>query len=122
MDGRSDNVKTPIGTMWIEDGVLWHRLETQDTITEHDAVDVIEAVARLTDGVPVPAVVDLSNIGFATAAARSRFASDVEDSLELATALIVRHGPGRLMASAYLKLAKPKRPIGVFADPRKAAE
>ena len=119
---RPQSVRTAIGTMWIEDGVLWHRLETQDTITEEHALSVIDAIERLTEGNPMPAVVDMSHIGFATAAARSRFAGDVDGSQESATALVVRHGPGRLMASVYLKLAKPKRPTGVFVDARKAAE
>lgn len=108
--------------MWIEDGVLWHRLETQDTITEEQALSVIDAIESLTAGNPMPAVVDMSHIGFATAAARGRFAGDVDGSQELATALIVRNGPSRLMASVYLKLAKPERPTGVFVDPGKAAE
>ena len=121
-NGNSERVKTSIGTMWIEDGLLRHRLETQDTITEDDALNVVDVIDRLTKGVPHPAVVDMSSIGFATAAARSRFAGDLDEAREVATALIVRNGPSRLMASAYLKLAKPRRPVGVFVDPRKAVE
>ncbi len=119
---RSEELSTSIGTMWIAEGVLWHRLATQETITEDDAVSVIDAIAQLTDGRPMPAIVDMSSIGFATAAARNRFAGDVDATQEVATALIVRNGPSRLMASVYLKLAKPRRPIGVFVDARKAAE
>ena len=121
-DEPREEVATPIGTMWIEDGILWHRLETQDTITEKHAVSVIDAVGRLTGNKPTPAVVDISHIGFATAAARNRFAGSIDDSKELATALIVRNGPSRLMANVFLKLARPKRPVGVFIDPAKAAE
>jgi len=119
---RGEEVATSIGTMWIEDGLLWHRLATQETITEDDAVSVIEAVRLLSGGEPIPVIVDMSTIGFATAAARNRFAGDIDESLELATALIVRDGPGRLMASAWLKISRPERPVAVFVDQRRAVE
>ena len=118
MDGE---IRTPIGVMWMEEGVLWHRLETTETITEDHAGAVVDAVRELTRDRPVPAVVDMSNIGFATAAARSRFAGSSEESNESATALIVRGPASRLMAQAFLKVGRPQRPIAVFTDSRKAA-
>ena len=113
-------VRTPIGHMWVDKGVLWHRLDTEEAITEEHAVDVIEAVHHLSAGQPMPAVVDMRSISFATAAARNRFAGSSEDANETATALVVRNTASRLMAQAFLKVARPKRPVAVFVDLRKA--
>ncbi len=119
MDGA---VRTPLGEMWVEDGLLWHRLDTSDVITEDDAQKVIAAVAELTNGEPMPSVVDISGIGFATAAARRKFGGSIEQSLESATAIIVGNTASRLMAQAFLAVSKPKRPVAVFTDSTQAAE
>ena len=110
---NSEPITTAIGTMWVENGVLWHRIETHETITDDHAVSVVDAIRQLSGDHPLPAIVDMSKIGFATAAARSRFATDIDESMEIATALLVRDGPGRLMASAWTKLSRTKRPVAV---------
>ncbi|MCP3976000.1 MAG: hypothetical protein GY720_16085, partial [bacterium] len=108
---------TPIGEMWMDDGILWHRISSSDKITEDDARAVVELVHELGEGQPRPAVVDMRAIGFATAAARRGFAGSPETSNEVATALIVGSTSSRLMAETFLKISKPNRPIGVFTDP-----
>lgn len=114
--------ETPIGEMWMDDGVLWHQISTANKITEEDARAVIGLVHELTDGQPRPAVVDMRAIGFATAAARKGFAGSPEASQEIATALVVGSTSSRLMAETFLKLSKPDRPIAVFTNPTEAKE
>lgn len=112
----SDRRTTPIGEMWMEDGVLWHQISTPKKITEDDARDVVLLVREMTGGRPRPAIVDMRAIGFATAAARKGFAGSPETSQEIATALVVGSTSSRLMAETFLKLSKPERPIAVFID------
>ncbi len=119
MDKR---LTTPIGEMWMEDGVLWHKIAPSDRITENDARAVVELVHELSEGRPRPAVVDMRAIGFATAAARKGFAGSPETSQEIATALVVGSMSSRLMAEAFLKISRPNRPIAIFTDPAKAKD
>ena len=112
--------KTPIGEMWLEDGILWHRVDTADTITEDDARAVVNIVRQITGGQPTPTVVDIRSIGFASKEARLGFAGPPDSSLEIATALVVASSSSRIMAKAFLKLAKPERPIGVFTTVEEA--
>lgn len=114
--------KTPIGEMWLEDGILWHRVDTADTITEDDARGVVSIVQQITGGQPMPTVVDIRSIGFASKEARRGFAGSPDSSHEIATALVVSSSSSRIMAKAFLKLAKPERPIGVFTNAAKARE
>ncbi len=106
---------TPIGEMWLEDGILWHRIDSE-TVSEEDARDVLQIVGEITGGRPAPAVVDMRSIGFASKEARQGFAGSPESSHEIATALVVSSSSSRIMAQAFLKLSKPDRPIGVFTD------
>lgn len=114
--------KTPIGEMWLEDGILFHRVDTSDTITEDDARAVVTLVSEITGGRPTPSVVDIRSIGFASMGARRGFAGSPDSSNETATALVVSSSSSRVMAQAFLKLARPERPIGVFTDVAKARE
>jgi len=112
---------TPIGEMWLEDGILWHRIDSE-TVSEEDARDVLRIVGELTGGRPAPAVVDMRSIGFASKEARQKFAGSPESSYEIATGLVVSSSSSRIMAQAFLKLSKPDRPVGVFTDMAEARE
>ncbi len=114
--------ETPIGEMWLEDGILWHRVDTADTITEDNARAVVALVGQITGGQPTPSVVDIRSIGFASKGARQGFAGSPDSSHEIATALIVASSSSRIMAKAFIKLSNPERPIGVFTDETKARE
>lgn len=46
----SERHKTPIGEMWLEDGISWHRVDTADTITEDDASAVVTSFGRSPTG------------------------------------------------------------------------
>ena len=108
--------------MWLEDGILWHRVDTADTITEDDARAVVTLVSKITGGRPTPTVVDIRSIGFASKEARQGFAGSPDSSHEIATALVVASSSSRVMAKAFLKLSKPERPVGVFTSVTKARE
>lgn len=114
--------KTPIGEMWLDDGILFHRVDSADTITGDDAHAVVSIVSEITGGQPTPAIIDIRSIGFASKEARQGFAGSPDSSHETATALVVASSSSRVMAKAFLKLSKPERPIGVFTDVAKARE
>lgn len=114
--------KTPIGEMWLEEGILYHRVDSGDTITEDDALAVVALVSEITGGRPTPSVVDIRSIGFASRGAREGFAGSPDSSHEIATALVVASSSSRVMAQAFLKLAKPERPVGVFTSVAEARE
>jgi hypothetical protein len=114
--------KTPIGEMWLDNGILWHRVDTSDTITEDDARAVVTLVGQITGGKPTPTVVDIRSIGFASKGARQGFAGGPDSSHEIATALVVASSSSRIMAKAFIRLSNPDRPIGVFTDIAKARE
>jgi hypothetical protein len=112
-------VTTPIGQMWIEDGILFHRIES--FIVEPEAAAQIgDAVRTLTGGKQVPAVIDIRKVAFAEKDARRMFAQSPEESLEIATALIVAPGSSQTMGQVFLKIDKPDRPVAAFTTEAEA--
>ena len=114
-------MKTPVGEMWLEDGLLWHRID-EVVVTEDAARDIEAAVREMTGGRPTPAIVDMRSIGYAKVEARDLFASFPEDTGEVATALIVGSSASRTMATMFTNYSSPNRPIKVFIYPEEAVE
>ena len=119
---ESDRVQTPIGEMWMDDGVLVHEITTFDVITADHAEAVVAAVKRLTGGRPTPAVVDIRAVGYALPEARHAFAGGVEESGEIATALVVANPASRALARVFLSLSRPQRPVRAFTNVTRALE
>ena len=106
-------IETPVGEMWLEGGILWHRID--DIVVSEDAARGIEnAVRTMTGGKPTPVIVDIRAIGYAKLEVRDFFASFSEDSGEVATALIVGSSASRAMASLFTGHSSPNRPVEVF--------
>ena len=115
--------ETPIGEMWVDEhGVRWHRITTQERITAQDAAEVERIAAELTQGKPAPAVVDIRSVSYAGRDARDAFGDPFGSGLELATALIVSTGSSVAMATAFIRITKPNRPVEVFTSEAKALE
>lgn len=114
-------VKTPIGEMWLAEGLLCHRID-EIVVSEEAAADVQQAIQDLTGGRPTPAVVDIRAIGYAGPKARDMFAALPDDSGEIATALVVGSSASRLMASLFMKFSQPNRPVKVFTNFDEAIE
>lgn len=87
---------------------------------EH-AAGVARLVEELSAGRPVRAVVDISGVQFADRAARDAFSHVIDDSLEVATAILVNSSIGRMMGTLFLKLSRPARPVRLFLDEDEAA-
>ncbi len=122
MTHPEQNVTTPIGTMWMEDGVLVHEVTSFDVITPEQARSVVDAVKQLTGGDPVVAVVDIRAVGYALPEARHAFAGSPEEMGEVATALIVANAASRALARVFLALSRPQRPVEVFTSRERAME
>lgn len=114
-------VKTAVGEMWLEDGILWHRVE-EIVVSEEAALGIEAAVRQLTGGTPTPAIVDIRSIGYAGPEVRRLFAAFPADTGEIATALVVGNSASRTMASMFTKHSNPNRPIRVFTRVDEAAE
>ncbi len=112
---------TPVGEMWIDDGVLWHRID-EIVISEEAAKGIAAAVRTMTAGIPTPVVVDIRNVGYATQEVRDVFASFPADTGEIATALVVGSSASRAMASLFTDFSSPNRPIRVFTTSQEAGE
>lgn len=111
------SIRTPVGTMWVDQaGVLWHRLDEGTVVEVEHAAEVHEAVRKLSNGNPIRAVVDISGVEFADRAARDAFAGPADDSIEVATALIVGSAASRALGTLFLKLSRPSRPVKLFLD------
>ena len=109
-------VQTPLGEMWpTDDGIPFHRIDEDLTISSGDAAAVQGAVLELTGGRPVPAVVDIRAVGYAERAARDMFGASTEETSESATALIVGSTASWTMAKAFMAMG-PTRPIEVFTS------
>ncbi|GEM_PF-4747111 len=118
----SDEVPTPIGKMWMADGVLWHRVEPGATVDAAAAREVTRVANELTGGQRVPAVVDIRGVAFAERDARDLFARE-GDVVEAATVLVVTPGtPGAAMAELWRKHSRPSRPVEVVFSVEEAAE
>jgi hypothetical protein len=108
--------------MWLdESGLLWHRLDEGVTVRVEHAAAIREAVQHLSKGVPVRAVVDISGVQFADRDARDAMATALDDSDEIATAIIVDSAISRAMGTLFLKLSRPARPTRIFIGEREAA-
>ena len=114
-------MRTPIGELWLDDdGILWHRIDVLVVSTDA-AQEVRDAVAELTGGRPVPAVVDIRSVGYAGHEARSLFESAEGDPWELATALVVESSSSQAMANLFVGMTEPGRPVRVFTSEDEAA-
>ncbi len=119
---QPDRVTTPIGEMWLDDrGLLWHRIEAL-VVTEQDAAAVRQAVAEVTGGRRVPALVDMRRVAYADADARKLFAASADEAFELATALLVDSRSSSAMADLFLRFTKPRRPVRIFTDESEAIQ
>lgn len=115
-------VRTPVGVMWVDDAdLLWHRLDTGITVRPEHAREVASAVDQLSGGRPVRAVVDISGVQFADRHARDAFSNTIDDSVEVATAIIVSTSISRMLGTLFLKLSRPARPVRMFLDEDEAA-
>ena len=112
-------ISTPLGEMWLDDGVLYHRIDTF-LVQPEAAAQIGEAVRMLTEGRQVPAVIDIRQVAFAEKDARRMFVQSPEDSLEIATALIVAPGSSETMAKVFVNIDKPARPVAAFTSEAEA--
>lgn len=109
--------------MWIDAaGLLWHRLDDGITVRAEHADAIRDAVIDLSDGAPVRAVVDVSGVKFADRQARDAIASSLDDSNEVATAIIVNSSISRALGTLFLRLSRPARPVRLFVDEDAAAK
>lgn len=108
--------------MWIDDaGLLWHRLDEGVTVHAEHVDEVRESIQQLSNGEPVRAVVDISGVHFADRAAREAFSKPVDETNEVATAIVVRSAVARTMGALFVKLSRPARPVQLFFDEDEAA-
>ena len=119
---ENDVWRTPVGAMWIDEvGLLWHRLDSGITVRAEHAPGVARAVGELSEGRPVRAVVDISSVQFADRSARDAFSHAIDDSMEVATAIVVNSTISRMLGTLFLKLSRPARPVRLFLDEAEAA-
>ena len=115
-------IRTPVGMMWIDGGgLLWHRLDTGVVVHAQHVEGIRDAVQELSNGAPVRAVVDASAIAFADRDARDAIAASLDESSEVATAVIVKSPISRTLGTLFLKLSRPGRPVQLFVDEGEAA-
>lgn len=115
--------RTPVGAMWLDErGLLWHQLDTDIVVRAEHAEGVARTVSALSGGRPVRAVVDISGVQFADRAARDAFSHVIDDSLEVATAVIVGSTVSQILGTLFLKLSRPTRPVRLFAEASEGAD
>ncbi len=113
----TEPVRTPVGMMWMdESGLLRHRLDNGVTVLVEHAAGIRQAVQEVSDGKPIRAVVDISGVQFADRKARDAIASSLDESNEVATAVIVGSAVSRALGTLFLRLSRPARPVKLFLD------
>lgn len=105
--------RTPIGEAWIENGILWHRIESAQ-ITAAISEETLAVLASIAGSQRLPAIVDIRAAAFAEREAREVFAREVP--FEVATALVVDSKVSQALGNFYLKLSQPSRPTKVFTS------
>ena len=117
-----EEVPTPVGKMWMVDGVLWHRIDPGAVIDAEAAAEVQRITGELTGGARVPTVIDIRGVAFAEREARDLFARE-GDTAESATVLIVIPGtPAAALAELWQRHSQPSRPVAVVRTEEEAAE
>ena len=111
---------TPIGDVWLEDGIMHHRIHPETTITASLAHRTVDSLADYAGGRKRPAVVDIRGVTFADREARDVFADDLE--FETATALVVDSNLSKNIGNLYLRLSRPSRPTRLFVSPDEATQ
>ena len=119
----SEPIRTPVGMMWTDEaGLLRHRLDEGVTVRAEHAAGIRDVVLEVSDGGPVRAVVDISGVQFADRQARDAIASSLDDSNEVATAVVVGSAVSRALGTLFLKLSRPSRPVKLLLDEDEAAK
>jgi len=117
-DDNPDRIATSIGEMWVDEGILWHRVDALE-VTAESVSEVKEAILRLSGGQPMPSIVDIRAVAYADLDSREGFAFLDDPGLETATALIVFNSASSAMAHLFLR-GEQNRPVRVFVDPDEA--
>jgi hypothetical protein len=113
-----DAVDTPAWRVELTgDGIVEATLRAGREIGRSDAVAVIDAIAGLGRGSPVPVLVDLSELSAAVnRAARQYFAGPETAAVESAAALLIRSPVSRVVGNFFLGLNRPQVPTRLFTS------
>lgn len=118
----STAVRTRTCELWLEEPFLRARFLPGAQVELADARENLEACARLTNGQPRLALIDLRDVRSQSAEARAHFAGPEARRVSRAVALLVGSPLSRVLGNFYLGFNKPTEPTRLFGSEAEAEE
>ncbi len=114
-------IETRTSRIWLgDDQIMRVRVAKGAEQKLEDAVENIFAMAELSSGKRLPAIIDISESKSIARDARNYYASEKAVEVELALALVIGSPLSRLMGNFFLGLNKPPYPTRLFTSEQEA--
>ncbi|PQV48403.1 hypothetical protein CLV33_105262 [Jejuia pallidilutea] len=112
---------------WTNNGILFCQFtgnNTNCTLNEKNAAKYIDAVKEVTQGKPMPFLVDIRNsVGnFSIPAAKLIASSPILKKIRISEAFIVNSINGKILIFSYKRIFEPKTPSRVFNNMKDALQ
>lgn len=103
-----------------EDAILRCRVKATDDHTLNDAVENIQACARLTDGARVPTLLGARLAKKVSREAREYYAGPENAKVTIATAMLIGSAVGRVIGNFLIQVNRPSFPLRLFSHEAEA--
>jgi len=120
MEPPETAIRTRTCAFWRVGNVVHTRFHAGAEVALEDARANIEVTAQLTEGKPLPVLVDLREIRSQSAEARSLFAGPEGRAVSSAVALLISSPLSRVMGNFYLGFNRPLTPTRLFTSEAEA--
>jgi len=119
-DGEK-SIETPTLFFRLRDDGILHGVARPERVQSlEDARVNLEAASRLTQGMPVPLLLDIRNTGTLSRAAREHYAGEHGARVITGLAFIADSAFTRVVGNLFIRVAKAHYPVRLFADEERA--
>lgn len=115
-------VKTPLGEIYAEAGILYITFTNEDMRLEDAKVHVEMILENFADVLPLPTLVNNGNLKNSSKEARDYFAGPDMAKISTVLALLINSSLAKIAGNLFLQFNKPNVPTKLFTDRAKALE
>ncbi len=108
-------INTRSGKVWLtEDGIIRQNVVPHTDFTLQDAQETIAAAVKLSEGKPLPMLVDLTGLKSITKEARNYFGKEVTSHNLSAVGLLFTSAVTQVLGNFFLRFNRPEIPVKLF--------